>query len=119
MSSQKAAFRNLRDNPEAIAAHLNKSLEKQEISPIFAALSEVLVAQNVAAIARESGMRRDRLYRTFGGEVDPTLSRVLHLLWALNVRFVVLPGPLKPTPRRPALGRPKKKLKGRMIGPPS
>jgi probable addiction module antidote protein len=108
ISKEKNALRHLRDNPEGIAELLNKSLDKNEIKPVFAALRNVVLAQNVAAIARQAGMKRDRLYRSFGGEVDPTLSRVLKLLWALNIRLVAVPGPIKPTPRRPQLGRPKK-----------
>ena len=35
------------------------------------AISRVMRAQNVQALAREAGLRRNRLYKTFGGEVDP------------------------------------------------
>jgi probable addiction module antidote protein len=109
ISPNKRALKRLRDNPESIAQHLNKSLDQNEIQPILDAFQDVVLGQNVAAIAREAGMRRDKLYSTFGGDVDPTLSRVLKLLWALNVRLQVVPGPLKSTHRRPKLGRPKKR----------
>jgi probable addiction module antidote protein len=109
ISPNKRKLNPLRDNPEAIAQHLNNSLSKQELQPVLAALRDVVLGQNVAAIAREAGMRRDKLYGTFGGDVDPTLSRVLKLLWALNVRLLVAPGPLKPPHQRPKLGRPKKR----------
>jgi probable addiction module antidote protein len=115
VSVEKKQLKYLRDNPEAIADLLNKSLEKNDIGPILMALRDILLAQNVMALARETGMRRDKLYGTFGGDVDPTLSRVLRLFWALNIRFVAVPGPLKPVPQRPKLGRPKKprpKIKG-------
>lgn len=36
-------------------------------------------------------MRRDTLYRSFSGKVDPSLSRVLKLLGALNIRLVATP----------------------------
>jgi probable addiction module antidote protein len=103
----KARFR---DNPEAIAQYLNQSLEKNQLESVLAAFDKVLRAQNVQALAREAGMRRDRLYHTFNGKVDPTLGRVLHLLGALNVRFVVVPRVPIPTLPRPKLGRPKKAL---------
>jgi len=110
ISTEKTTLKNLRDSPEAISEHLNKPLYKQDISSILTTLNEILLAQNVAAIARESGLRRDKLYGSFGGKVDPTLSRVLKLLWALNVRLVAVPGgPVKPPPQRPSLGRPKGK----------
>jgi probable addiction module antidote protein len=108
ISPDKVALKRFRDNPEAIARHLNKSLKTNELQPILDALRDVVVGQNVAAIAREAGMRRDKLYGTFGGDVDPVLSRVLKLLRALNIQLVAVPGPLKPAPPRPRLGRPKR-----------
>jgi probable addiction module antidote protein len=112
ISPDKVALKRFRDNPEAIARHLNKSLKTNELQPILDALRDVVVGQNVAAIAREAGMRRDKLYGTFGGDVDPVLSRVLKLLRALNIQLVAVPGPLKAAPPRPRLGRPKKRAHG-------
>jgi DNA-binding phage protein len=81
VSKEKADLKNrFRDNPEGIARHLSESLAKNELGPVLKALNEILVGQNVMAVAREAGMRRDKLYRTFGGRVDPTLGRVLALL---------------------------------------
>jgi len=109
VSKDKSALKvRFRDNPEAIAQYLNDSLEKSQLQPVLTALDKILRAQNVQAVARESGMRRDKLYRTFGGEVDPTLGRVLKLLDALNIRLVAVPRILRPMPPRPKLGRPKK-----------
>jgi probable addiction module antidote protein len=110
VSDQKAALKSLRDNPEAIARLLNQSLATSELEPVLIALNQILIAQNVAAIARESGMRRDKLYGSFGGRVDPVLSRVLKLLSSLNVRLLAVPStPKSSLPQRPKLGRPKKK----------
>ena len=96
------------DKPEEVARHLNRSLKANQLQPVLNALHEILVGQNVAAVARESGMRRDKLYGTFGGTVDPTLSRVMALLSALNVRLVAVPRWPRNVPQRPKLGRPRK-----------
>ena len=110
VSREKADLKNrFRDNPEAIARHLTESLAKNELGSVLNALNQILVGQNVMAVAREAGMRRDKLYRTFGGRVDPTLGRVLALLGALNVTLVAVAGLQRPTPPRPKLGRPRKK----------
>jgi len=109
VSKDKADLKvRFRDNPEAIARYLNRSLQKGQLQPVLTALDKVLRAQNVQALARESGMRRDKLYRTFGGKVDPTLGRVLKLLSALNVGLAALPRAPRAIPSRPKLGRPKK-----------
>ena len=111
VSKEKADLKNrFRDNPKAIAICLTESLATNELEPVLKALNQILVGQNVMAVAREAGMRRDKLYRTFGGRVDPTLGRVLALLGALNVMLVAVPGLRKTTtPPRPKLGRPRKK----------
>jgi probable addiction module antidote protein len=110
VSKEKADLKNqFRDNPEAIARYLSESLAKNELGPVLQALNQILVGQNVMAVAREAGMRRDKLYRTFGGRVDPTLGRVLALLGALNVGLVAVPRLPRSTPPRPKLGRPRKR----------
>jgi probable addiction module antidote protein len=112
VSKEKADLKNrFHDNPEAIARHLTESLAKNELATILQALNQILVGQNVMAVARESGLRRDKLYRTFGGRVDPTLGRVLALLGALNVRLVAVPWLSRSVPTRPKLGRPPKRRK--------
>ena len=95
-----------RDNPEAIARHLTDAFEQNELVAVVTAIRQVLHAQNVKAFARENGLRRDGLYHTFSGKLDPALGRVLKVLQGLNVRLTVVPLPPKPKPPRPKLGRP-------------
>src|SRR6478609_6664763 len=80
-----------RDNPAAIATYLSDNFEENEILKAKTALSLVTRAHNVQILARDAGLRRDTLYRTFGGRIDPQLSRVLRLLEALNVKARVTP----------------------------
>jgi probable addiction module antidote protein len=109
VSKDKADLKiRFRDNPEAIARYLNESLARNQLQPVLTAFDRILRAQNVQAVAREAGMRRENLYGTFGGKVDPTLGRVLMLLRALNIRLVAVPWIDRPMPPRPKLGRPKK-----------
>jgi probable addiction module antidote protein len=106
--SDADAKRLFRDNPEAIAHYLADAFAQNELSELLTALKQVMRAQNVQALAREADLRRDRLYHTFGGKIDPPLSRVLKLLEGLNVRLTVVPLPPKLRPPRPKLGRPTK-----------
>ena len=101
----------LRDRPDMIASYLTDAFAENDLECATLALNHVLRAQNVQAIAREAGLRRDKLYRTLGGKVDPQLGRLLKLFAALNVRFEVVPMPKRPVPARPRLGRPPKKKK--------
>lgn len=88
----KAVLANrFRDNPTSIAAYLTEKFEQNDIAEAKEALSFVMQAQNVQILARDAGMRRDALYRTFGGRIDPQLSRVLRLFSAINVKACVVP----------------------------
>jgi probable addiction module antidote protein len=109
MSDRKADAELFRDNPDAIAAYLAEAFEKNNIDIIVSAINRVMRAQNVQAIAREAGLRRDKLYRTFGGDTEPYLYRVMALLNAMGVGLTVKPMPPRPIPPRPKLGRPRKK----------
>lgn len=101
---------NLRDNPPNIAAHLNKAFETGDLAMIFKALNEVMRAQNVSALSRTTGLRRDRLYKTFGGDIDPDFSRVLKLLEGFDVKITIEPRMIKKAKPPPVkLGRPRKR----------
>ncbi len=97
-----------RDNKEAIAEYLTDAFENNDLDKALPALNLILRGQNVQAVAREAGLRRDKLYSTFGGTVDPQLGRILKLFSALNVRFTVVPLPTPNRAPRPKLGRPPK-----------
>jgi probable addiction module antidote protein len=98
----------LRDNNLAIASYLSEAFAENDLDAVLLALNRVLRAQNVQALAKEAGLRRDKLYTTFGGKVDPQLSRILKMFKALNIKFEVVPLNARELPPRPKLGRPKK-----------
>jgi probable addiction module antidote protein len=108
MSDKKTDAKLFKDNPCAIAAYLSDAFEKNDIDVILKAINRVMRAQNVQALAREAGLRRDKLYVTFGGETEPYLYRVMALLNALGVGLTVKARPPRPIPPRPKLGRPRK-----------
>jgi probable addiction module antidote protein len=80
-----------RDNPTEIARFLTKALARDDVPALLDALSIVLRAQNVSALARATGLRRDRLYKTFGGQIEPDIGRVLKLLEGMDVQLVAVP----------------------------
>jgi probable addiction module antidote protein len=78
-----------RDDPETIADYLTEIFEKNDFDATRRALSLTVQAQNVQILGRDAGILRNTLYRTFGGKVDPHLSRILKLFDALHVHFQV------------------------------
>jgi probable addiction module antidote protein len=97
-----------RENPKAIAAYLTEAFNKNDLGAVVLAINTVMRAQNVLALAEAAGLRRDLLYKTFGGDVSPQLGRVMELFAGLDVQLVVKPVTPKPKPSRPKLGRPSK-----------
>lgn len=91
LASNKGILAELfRDNPAATAIYLTEKMRENDFDAARAALSRVMQAQNVQMLARDAGLRRDTLYRTFGGRIDPQLSRILRLFDALNVQACVV-----------------------------
>jgi probable addiction module antidote protein len=103
----------LRDNPALIAGFLSRAFETDDFPTILGALRDALRAQNVSAVSRATGLRRDRLYKTFDGEINPDFSRILKLLEGLGVQLTVKERTIAlPKPSLPKLGRPPNVSKG-------
>ena len=98
-----------RYNPAAIAQHLASAFETNDLDVVLAAINSVMRAQNVLALSKDTGLGRVTLYKSFGGNANPQLGRVLKLLDGLSVRLSVKPLPLKERPRRLHRGRPRKR----------
>ena len=104
-SKEKSTFKG---NSAEIAHFLTAVLAKDDFPALLQALSTVLRAQNVSALSRATGLRRDRLYKTFDGHVEPNFYRVLKLLEGMDVQLVAIPREKpKPKPPPPKLGRPR------------
>ena len=93
MAANKPDPKALRDNPAAITEYLNEALAKNDVQTVLQALSFVLRAQNVKALARVTGMQRESLYRSFSGDASPPIDRVLGFLAGLGVGLVAQPLP--------------------------
>jgi probable addiction module antidote protein len=102
--------KSFRDKPAAIASYLDDTFAKKDLPEILKAIKKVMRAHNVQAIARDTGLRRDRLYHTFNGKIDPQLGRVMALFDGLGVRLSVVPAEPKQRAPRKKLGRPPKSL---------
>ena len=104
--AKKLDLEKYRNNPKAIADYLTEAFEKNDLGAAVIAIKSVMSAQNVQELSEITGMRREALYRTFGGQANPLFGRILTLFAGLDVRFVVHPLPPKEKPPRAKLGRP-------------
>jgi probable addiction module antidote protein len=94
-----------RDNPAAIAQYLTKAFQTKDLGVVVLAINTVMRAQNVVQLAAVTGLRRDRLYKSFGGDVNPQLGRVMDLFAGMDVELVVKTVPSSRKPPRLKPGR--------------
>jgi probable addiction module antidote protein len=80
-----------RDDPRAVARYLNDALSTGDSVVITKAIGKMIRAQGTTKISERAGLRRESLYRTFGGERNPKLGWVITVLQALQIHLVAKP----------------------------
>lgn len=79
------------DSQEAIATFLADAFETGDSSYIAKALGVVARARGMSEIAKETGLSREQLYRTFSGKGNPTLKTMLAVMKAISVDITAKP----------------------------
>jgi probable addiction module antidote protein len=72
-------------NDDEIAAFLADALETGDAGFIASALGVVARAKGMAEIAKQTGLSREQLYRSFSAGGNPTLKTTLAVMRALGV----------------------------------
>jgi probable addiction module antidote protein len=80
----------LRD-AEDIAGYLSAVLEEDDPNAVIEALGTIARARGMTAIARESGLAREALYRALRGGAAPRFDTVMRVMRALGVHLVAKP----------------------------
>ena len=79
------------DSKEAREMFIADALETGDAVYIAKALGVVARAEGMGNIAKETGLSREQLYRSFSGDGNPTLKTVLAVIQALGVSITVKP----------------------------
>ncbi len=80
-------------SPEAQAELLADAFETGDAGYIAHAIGVVARAQGMSRVAQDAGLSREALYKALSPTGNPTLSTLLGVLKALNVRLDVTPLP--------------------------
>lgn len=75
--------------PADIVAYLDTYLEDGTPEELLGALGAIARSRGMSALARETGISREALYRAFSDKGNPTLDTLLRVLRALGVRLAV------------------------------
>ncbi|HEV2136669.1 MAG TPA: addiction module antidote protein [Terracidiphilus sp.] len=70
---------------EAIAVFMAEAFQTNDAGYISHALGVVARAKGMAEIARQTGLSREQLYRSFSAEGNPTLKTTLTVMKALGI----------------------------------
>lgn len=77
------------DSPEMIAAYIEAALEENDPAFIARAIGDVARAMGMSALARETGLQRESLYKAFGEHGNPTLDTLTKVFKAMGLRLSV------------------------------
>ncbi len=73
------------DSEEAIAIYMAEAFETGDAAYIAHALGIVARAKGMGQIARDTGLSREQLYRSFSATGNPTLKTTLAVMRSLGV----------------------------------
>lgn len=79
--------------PEAIAEFMADAFESGDAGYIARAMGVVARARGMTELARETGLSREQLYRSFSEKGNPTLKTMLSVMRALGVDMTARPHP--------------------------
>lgn len=77
------------DNEETLAEYLSAALEEDDPNIFLAAIGHVAKARGMSAIAQESGLGRESLYKAFTPGAKPRYETVQKVLHSLGVKINV------------------------------
>ena len=77
--------------PEEMAAYLDEALENGTKADFLLAIQDIMKLVGVSKVAKEAGVGRESVYKTFKENGNPKLDTLESLLHALGLRLSVRP----------------------------
>ena len=79
------------DNEKSIAAYLQVALDENNPAGLVSAIGDVVRAHGVNRMAKEMGVSREGLYKSFSGVRKPNIETVFNALDKLGMRITIQP----------------------------
>jgi probable addiction module antidote protein len=79
------------DSAESILHYLKDAFAEGDPEQILLALGDVARAQNMAKLARDSGVSREGLYKGLSANGNPSFANVSKIIGVLGYRFDIAP----------------------------
>ena len=76
-------------SPEEMAAYLEACFEDKDMDAAFIAkaIGDIARAKGMSQVARDTGLSRESLYKTFSGERNPRFDTILKVIRALGLEL--------------------------------
>lgn len=81
--------RNYLDNPEIISLYLVESFKNGDYDEILYSLREVIKSKGFTNVAKQTGLSRETLYKSFKAGAKPRFETILKVLKAFDVKLLV------------------------------
>ena len=79
------------DSPEMIAAYLSEAFETHDAAFVTEALGTVARAQGMSAIAKDTGLSRENLYKALSADGHPEFGTVMKVLDSIGIQLYATP----------------------------
>jgi probable addiction module antidote protein len=81
-----------------LAAYLQAALDDGDPAIVIHALGNIARARGMSEIARQTGLRRESLYKALSPEGNPEFATVLKVVQALGIELHAEPSHAQPSP---------------------
>ena len=78
---------NYLDNNELIADYISEILENGDLDEFLSAMDDIARAKGMSKIAKETGLSRESLYKTFKAGSQPRFDTVLKILNSFGIKL--------------------------------
>ena len=75
------------DSKEVIAEYLSQILEDGDMDELLSAISDIARAKGMTQIAKDTGLGRESLYKTFHAGAKPKFDTIVKVLNSFGIRL--------------------------------
>ena len=77
------------DDKDVIAEYLSQILAENNMDELLSALGHIAKAKGMSQIAKETGLGRESLYKTFNPKSKPKFDTIMKVLNSLGVKLQI------------------------------
>lgn len=76
------------DDNEVISEYLNQIIEDGDMNELIVAIGDIAKAKGMTQIAKDTGLGRESLYKSFHDGAKPRFDTVMKVLNSLDIKYI-------------------------------